>query len=139
MDTIVFVELRDGRPFSVLSEDRRGGYDVWDFDYCRRDQTLYYDMSGGWDDGAGPWSVEPGAQYWLAAGCSLQVKGGVRVPALPPPYAPETLWDAATGDDTVCCETCDDWLPYGSPCAHLWWCDRHNCWGPECECEPEEE
>jgi hypothetical protein len=64
---VVFIEYHDRRPFNVVTEnhwvhsgkpwfkpgvDRPNGTSAcyWDFEWCKRDETLYYSQSGGGGD-----------------------------------------------------------------------------------------
>lgn len=45
-EKLIAVEYHDGHPHSVTTSNGKG-WTVWDFDWCKRDQTVYYHQSGG--------------------------------------------------------------------------------------------
>lgn len=138
-ERILFVEYRDSRPFSVVT-DRA----TYDFEWCKRDGCLYKHDSGS---GGGPFPVDERMTYWAAPDAKLVGDYDVdereyrELPPGPPPgqrlaEAPEgyplaTLLDDTSEGETVYCSKCDDWLPGEDtyhPCDHIRWCDRAGWW-----------
>lgn len=119
---VLFVELdHNGRPFSVIARDG-DSIEQCDFDWCKRDEELYYHCSGsGHID---PVTIEATKEYpitYWAAEC-VEVVGNehcTRVDNLPDPYTPEGLFDDAEEDSTVYCVVCDDHLPATRRCDHV--------------------
>jgi len=147
-ERVVWIEYRDGRPFAVVTSDDSGGSSTYDFEWCKRDKTCYYHMSG-----SGPADFgmvlnkfcepdPPPAQLWLAEGIEWRVQGEAPsdATALALGYAviaePLVLvgwepspnpFDFANAGETIYCAKCVDHLPtgyYDDPCTHLTWCDE---------------
>lgn len=133
----IFVEYDDGRPFSVVTEDG----DDFDFDYCKRDDQIYYHRSG-----LGPPRTRIEAPQFAFPEASIESitiwvrEGAVLVDEQGEPVVDHAargykLLQEFPGDpfdrddviecETVYCKTCDDRLPddRDSPCEHIWYCD----------------
>jgi hypothetical protein len=98
---VVEVVSLDGRPHTVVT--RNGNHAHWfDFEWCKRDERLYYDESG-----SGPWSPTEGGE----------------APRANP-------FDEALEARYVHCSECDDYLPDDSntPCKHVRWCQECDEW-----------
>jgi hypothetical protein len=111
------------------------GSDIYDFDYCKRDDCVYYRLSGS---GFGPIELArmafpetPAGRcgLWLAPGESATVDGGSALEAAGYDLIteqPPNPFDDAIEESTYWCEWCDDYLPYddsslgiGAGCEHL--------------------
>jgi len=140
---IVLAEYQGGHLFALTVERVTGGHDHYDFDWCRRDGTLYYHLSGF---GAADKVIDLGdlveqpdepMLYYLAPG--YRCKGGHWMTRITEPLDADPFAHASEG--TVrCCEQCGDYLPQDRDvlCAHLEWC--HDCadytprTGGACDC-----
>ena len=103
---IIAIAFQELRPFSLLVEDD-GLRCTYDVDYCRRDNALYYHMSGCGDvhlnTGLGP--------VWIADGVPTESdRPFMRILNPDPKWLdPEMAW--GSNSETEYCEACDDWLP----------------------------
>lgn len=166
-ERVVAVEYQDGHPVSVLTEeqwdhsrkpwfvpgrDRPNGTSArwYDFHWCKRDETIYYHLSGSGGEirfhvGRFVHPDPPPAELWVAPGIPVvtDTGSGVReigsdAELLSLGYrripAPRLLasWDGKTRDpfaagqesETVYCSRCRDDLPSDRLCEHVDWCDE---------------
>jgi hypothetical protein len=172
---LVFVMYHQRRPFSVETvehwdhskkpwfnpeKDKPRGFcpQGFDFEYCRRNDTIYQHNSGG----GGTVRVvlheivekHPPCEIWIAAGIPLfrhakrkpfneiPLKDGdlerlgykrLRKPRLLRGWRDEASrnpFDVSEEGETVYCRRCEDHLPDepGSVCKHLYWCDDCGDW-----------
>lgn len=140
--TPIFVEYHSGRPFDVLTADG----DSYDFEYCRRDGLVYYNMSGcgltakaiGAPRFCEPKKTVRSVRIWVAPGLRLVDERGRTVRKHESrgyrllerlPGNPFDRPDVCEGS-TVYCRTCKDYLPDDTdrPCAHVWWCNACSSW-----------
>lgn len=158
---VMAIEYSDDRPFVVvttaspdLSLPCRAEW--WDFEYCKRDNRLYFDAVGSGGDarfyyvGGEALPCRAPTKLWLAEGVvphdsrdddnkialsadELLARGYVLIGE---PIELNLGWDGPTPnpfdhgheDDCCYCKTCDDWLPEESMCSHLAWCDDCGDW-----------
>jgi hypothetical protein len=117
MNELVMIEFDRHRPFSVWYKNERGWVDLYDVDYCKRDDTLYYHISGGGE----LYLEQPGRhKYWIATGYSVkEACPENRVRRLNPRWKAEigTTWGVES--DTEYCEICRDNIPLIDPCEHI--------------------
>ncbi len=145
---LIRVEYRDDRPFSVTTQRDGGGWDEYDFDWCRRDGNLYYHMSGG---GPAQSFIEVGrfvapspnpadwAKIWAAPGIILRDGAETDLAVLGYERIAEPLGDPfedAIDEDTHYCELCDDYLPWTTDtlCEHLHFCGNCGDWVARARC-----
>lgn len=141
------------------------GYDV---DWCKRDGVYYYHNSSGSpllpND-----PIEIDGIYWClrpeivkAKRCNLigrenRKRNKTRRLLTIPKAFTHDRWNANKSysdifdwlqengieDSTNYCSECEDSIPDGEPCEHIWWCDEHGIWstpterdrGFKCDCE----
>jgi hypothetical protein len=129
---ILLIEFQDGRPFHVCTRDEEaGGPYHWDFEYCRRDDRIYYNMCGVGNEIYVEGITNP---IWLDRGIKLDVQN--RLKRLPRRYALKTLFDDCQDSDCEYCGVCKDWLPTDCLCDHIWWCEECGWWSsPDERCE----
>lgn len=148
---VVVYEETDGdwRPTQVFTRkwmkfyDGREGwsYQLFDGDWCRRDQQLHLYNSGGGRPYVGGY-VEPGnmpGRIWIADGQAVVGAALVDGEHVELSYGdleamgytvvtehPGDIFDGASDEPTAWCEKCEDYLPrYDNPCEHLrvcWHC-----------------
>lgn len=141
--TPIYVEHHNGRPFSVITK----GGEHYDFEYCKRDGLVYYNLSGTGGPRKtrleAPRFCEPkktvkGVRVWVRADMTLIDERGRTVRKHESrgyrllkrlPGNPFERDDVCEGQ-TVHCTKCRDYLPDDAdrPCAHLWWCDACCSW-----------
>lgn len=120
---------------------------IYNFDWCRRDKSLYYHLSGSggrfyvspickeyrkppraaiwYDDGfVRPTNAGNSSHRPLSNG--TLVKWGYDVLGKPVSILGNTAnpFDEACHGETVYCSRCNDWLPEESTCRHCYWCDE---------------
>jgi len=137
-------------PFQVFTDSNAADTSVsdYDFDWCRRDEMMYYHLSGcGHRVFVSPLARQrtpPRAAFWYdrtacaptnAGNCSGRRIGDntlrrwgydvLDVPVMLFGLAcnPFRL-DIVSMDDVEYCSTCTDYLPTGSLCQHIWWCEE---------------
>lgn len=157
---VVAIEYQDDRPAAVMTarDWNHGGKsgtsaDYYDFEWCERDQALYFELIGG-----GPlngYSVArfaepqpPKAKLWLAPDISVQDAGrdektisnaellAMGYEIINEPLLLDSGWgrpstnpfDHAESGGCLYCRECDDWLPEDEMCQHLDWCDECGMW-----------
>lgn len=152
---VIFVEYHDGRPHEVIARTRHRGHDgkpyhvieYYDFDWCKRDECLYYHESGSGGDAE--FTLYPCTapyQVWAAPGVSLirkdKMDGYHPATILDEPlfgWPNDRLFDMAEESETEHCPTCGDDLPSEDTdelCDHVWWCDSAGWWskpGERCQ------
>jgi hypothetical protein len=146
-ERVVYVEFQDGRPFSILTLDEKDCRSVYDVEYCRRDDRLYFHLSGF---GAIEITARAGDIFWAAKDFPLTVEAGAtRRKTLPRKYPSLRNFRGADGrfhddmdeSDCIYCSICNDRLPTEDsyrPCDHLWWCEDKTEWStPEERCPPD--
>lgn len=132
-EKVVAVEYHAGHPHSVVTATKSGrGWSVWDFDWCKRDQTVYYHQSGG--SPAEAYSVGKmvggTTDLWVDPSITTfknysgkpltrrQVeKYGYRFL----PKLKEDPFDNAVSGAVTWCMVCKDHLPDDNSCNHLVW------------------
>lgn len=121
------IEFDQGKPFSAIDTDGN----VYDIDYCNRDDCLYAHESGS---GGRAYLGQVANTWWAAPGVHPEVyvrtadgEGWEYVPApintrveLPDKYKAD-LWDWASQQETEGCSVCADRLPTDNLCEHIWW------------------
>lgn len=134
MSDIIFIEFNDdGRPFAAAVRNSGGEVLHFDIEYCKRDDTLYADCSGG-----GVYLEGYQHQYWLAGSEHMVYcynEKGERVLAPPenrlaeiPEAYQGDLWDWAIESQCIGCSACEDILPAFDLCQHVWWDDEAEGW-----------
>ena len=144
-------------PHSVFTSSPSRGpaadfcYGEFDFNWCRRDRTLYYHCSGS---GPGGFYIHPNGKgnwpklklWWDSAftyprnGGKFSLKElshrtvkrfGYEIIAAPIPLRSDdgtvqsaNPFEMALHGDTVYCSRCEDDLPSEHLCHHIWWCDK---------------
>ena len=134
-EKVIAVVLNDGRPFSVTTTR-----DIYDVEYCKGDDTLYFNSSGSGGDHNGEVFLEGGREsdYWLAKRFRPKFNPGAgegnRLKTINPKWLrlPE-FWGVES--DAVYCTVCDDWLPTNDVvedvCGHIHWDDELGWWAGE--------
>lgn len=157
---VVVFEQSDGewRPTQVFTRrwitfhDGREGwtFDLFDGDWCRRDQQLHLYKSGGGPPYVGGY-VEPEkmpGRLWLAPGQAVRGTNGDNELSLSDLEAmgytvvsehPGDIFCDASDEPVTYCEKCMDYLPrYDDPCEHLrccWHCQANfTATSPESRC-----
>jgi len=123
---IMAIAFAEHKPHSVLV-DSDGCCEIYDVDYCKRDDTLYYHMSG-----CGPAYIEaaPGMRVWVAEGNHVAIPAGCEMIASVDAKWLDPEMDWGIDCDTEYCEACDDWLPTDTdePCPHIRWDEETGTW-----------
>lgn len=151
-------------PHSVFTMDNdqpsKAGWiaSLYDFDWCERDQSLYYHCSGGggrfYLHRLSKPTARPRCAVWWDASLVAPTNGAIcsqrklshstvrrmgydiltePVPLLGGSANP---FLEASQDSTEFCIKCHDYLPTENLCQHVWWCER--CGGysvPQSRCE----
>lgn len=151
-ERVVLVEFDpDGRPFAVTTRHPLGGCSYYSFEWCQRDECLYWHESGSGRDIPLNMLVDKGTwRFWLAPGevaftshwsQKLRRSFRRRVPERHPsrmaeesecvkvdPVSGCPRCFAASMSDVIYCRRCDDHLPTDwvgdEICPHIWWCDE---------------
>lgn len=141
-------------PHSVFTTDHASPSkycDSYDFDWCRRDKTIYYHLSGSgsfymhpigsgfrkppraavwWDSSIIVGPTNGGNSSKRTIGANTLRRWGYDV--LPEPAVlPGGIinpFDDAVMDDTEYCSRCKDKLPTERLCSHVWYCEKCGCY-----------
>jgi len=126
---IILIEFdAGGHPFRVETLEGRS-MRTYDFNWCKRDATLYYYNSGSGPD-TGAVSIdklipEEGETHnlWIrnthqTLPLDLTCLGWTELDVEPP-----DPFEGAEECETVFCSACMDELPNDRLCTHVWWCD----------------
>lgn len=138
----------EDRPFSIYTRSACGYIEVWDAEWCARNETIYVHMSGGGgsvyfnalSEGARckAWVAEgetitttrrTGDDSWETAEIDRAELTAMGFDLLDAPLA-DPFADAEEGE-TIYCDRCEDFLPtenVGQPCDHIAWCDKEGWW-----------
>ena len=133
------------------------GYDV---DWCKRDSVYYYHNSSGSpllpDDPVTVdgiyWCLKPEmvkAERCRLIGRETRKRNKTRRLRSIPKSFMRCRWNSGARyrdilhwlqengieDSTNYCSECEDLIPDGQPCEHIWWCDEHGMWSTPCERE----
>lgn len=121
--------------FSLTTQEGSGYRKHYDVDFCKRDQSYCYHMSG-----AGPANVSSVSTiYWTAEGVEVKEEPCLfvdearrernrtrRISEIPAEFGGmdllQWLGTNACETDTVYCSECDDQIPCESLCGHVWFC-----------------
>lgn len=113
-EKIYSVEWDGKRPFSVVVLSTETYLDIYDVDYCKRDNQLYYHQSGG--------MPVDGKQEGLEK----------------LPLGVETMQDLIEHfgiineeTETMWCEICQDRFPVDNLCSHIEWNDEEGIYEGE--------
>lgn len=144
-------------PFSVftIGKDHPGRNKGYDFEWCRRDQSLYFNQtSSGISFYLSPLSepeISPRVAVWWDRNATFPTDSGNEKKRL----SDKTVWKwgyeilnepvmigehfnpfaEACHGDTEYCSRCNDHLPTDSPCTHIWFCDKCGCFSsPQDRC-----
>jgi len=139
-EKVIAVAFDDGKPFSIVTVSGKRGFSFYDVDYCKRDKTLYYHLSGF---GSAPYGIEIEGcgEYWLADGYRLgRYTKRQKRPRLETLDAKWQCWPFEWGikSDTVYCKICKDRLPTSeteTPCQHIHWSVRKSWWAGRGVCD----
>lgn len=142
-------------PFNVFtvipSRVRKGGFTFsnYDFDWCKRDECLYYHCSGG----GGSFYMHPLAKPHTKPRCAVWYESSIVKPTnggncSHRPISNRTLerwgydvfsepllldfygskthnpFEMASEDEVEYCPRCNDHLPTTNLCAHIWYCEK---------------
>ena len=131
-EQIVFIEFRDGKPFTVLMHDGKGE-EIYDVEWCKCYDQLYYHNSGG-----GPAQfvipVSMTDDFWIADHLQAVCKNELIEKTMDIPkefYG--SIDDWATESRCEYCTVCDDWFPEYEECQHLYWSDNLGYAGCGCD------
>jgi len=130
-EKLVAVEYFGGHPHSVITTTNGNGWTVWDFDWCKRDQTVYYHQSGGCG-AQGVYAVgtlvRGRAELWVDASIHAfqDYRGKPLTRRQVGRHGYDLLADhkgdpfaGAVESATTGCTSCDDRLPDERQCRHL--------------------
>lgn len=141
---LVLIEYHDDagiwRPFRVETSDGRR-FATFDFDWCKRDETMYYENVGSSPD-QGTIHVDRlcdggRGRIWINPDYTPVENSREREPI---PDVSALGYDRVEGDpvdpfadadegDTTYCNICDDHLPNADyVCDHVWWCGSDGWW-----------
>lgn len=134
---VVFIEqIKEGRSwrtYRVVTSNGRT-LDEFDVEWCRRDETYFFDKSGSGPDNQGIYLhrlIGPKGRIWLAPGYFCYDGGKAHIRdrisldefgyAVLPKYPGNPFADAIE-QDCQSCSICEDYLPVENLCEHVWWC-----------------
>ena len=136
MRKIVAVVFQDGRPWSVVTDDRR----IFDVELCKDDDTLYYTDVGNYGIDGNSVFLEGGRtnDFWLAKRFQPKVNPGEGMGNRLEHVNPKWLWGLESWgceSDTVYCKICDDHIPTEDvcedACKHIHWDAEKGWWAGE--------
>lgn len=133
MEKIIAIVFQNDQPFSVVTDSGC----VYDVEYCKRDQTLYWNCSGsyGINDKKVYLEADGGDWFWLDPGFTAKDNSGGNIAGkrrdhIDPKWL-SGLESWGEESDTVYCCICDDNLPtdevVDNVCDHVHW-DSKDCW-----------
>lgn len=134
MEQIVFVEFQDGKPFTLLTHGK--GEEVYDIEWCKRDDQLYYHNSGS---GLAQFTIPvySDTDFWIVDHLQA-VHGQTDEPIEKTMDIPKEFYGPIDGwaIESRCeyCTVCDDWFPEHGECQHLFWSDTLGGYGG-CGCD----
>lgn len=138
-------------PFNVFTVDHENPPDngwiagLYDFDWCQRDETLYYHYSGGggrfyigaicepnkpprcavWWDSKIVFPTNGGSLSNRKLSNQTVQRFGYDTLDAPLPIDGEVNpFENSCMDSVEYCSKCNDHLPTENPCSHIWWCEK---------------
>lgn len=133
---IIGIVFQDGRPWSVVTADGC----IFDVEFCRADETLYFHQSGGGGIVGNTVFLEGARKndFWLAKRFSPDVRPGEGLGTRLQHINPKWLWGLESWgceSNTVYCKICEDWIPIDdvveAACDHIHWDTDAGWWAGE--------